>query len=158
MCQITYRIGLKDNQTKAKRIDLNKLTLDSVRGGQFQYMLIGNNYKINLDCYSAFFNHFLSHYSWRVSYIIQFISNYLDPTLVDHLSPYLSVYPIRYPLQLFVSCGSQDSTVQGFSPHKCNQKSSFNAFNAVAAALSQTFPSSYPSNMFVMPAPSSGVS
>ena len=57
-----------------------------------------------------------------------------------------------------MSCGSQDSTVQGFSPHKCGQKSSCSAFNAVAVALSQIFPSSYSSNMFAMLAPSSGVS
>ena len=101
---------------------------------------------------------FLSSNSWRVSYIIQFLSDYLDPTLVDHLSPYLSVCPIKHPLWLFVNCGSQGSTVQGSSPHKYDQKSSFSAFNAVTAVLSQIFPSSYSSSMFVMLAPSSGVS
>ena len=48
--------------------------------------------------------------------------DHLDPTLVGHLSPYLSTCPIRHPLWLSVSYGSQDNTVQGSSPHKCNQK------------------------------------
>ena len=29
------KIGLKDNQTKARRIDLNKFALSLVRGGKF---------------------------------------------------------------------------------------------------------------------------
>ena len=62
--------------------------------------------------------------------------NHLDPTLVDHLSPYLSTCPIKHFLWLSVSCDSQDSTIQGSSLHKCGQKSSCNAFNAVVA----TFP------------------
>ena len=43
-------IGLKDNQTKVRRIDLNKFTLGQVQGGKFWYVLIGNNYKYNPDC------------------------------------------------------------------------------------------------------------
>ena len=35
MSWITDRIGLKDNQTKARMINLNKFTLDPVRGGKF---------------------------------------------------------------------------------------------------------------------------
>ena len=35
-----------------------------------------------------------------------------------------------------MSCGSQDSTIQRSSPHKCGQKSSCNAFNVVVAAFS----------------------
>ena len=31
----TEKIGLKDNQTKAKRTDLNKFTIGPVRGGKF---------------------------------------------------------------------------------------------------------------------------
>ena len=31
----TDKIGLKDNQTKARRIDLNKFTLGLVQGGKF---------------------------------------------------------------------------------------------------------------------------
>ena len=79
-------------------------------------------------------------------------------TLVDHLSSHLSVCPIRHSLWLSVSCGSKDNNVQGSSPHKCGQKSSCSAFNVVVAALSQIFPSSYSSSMFMMLALSSGVS
>ena len=57
-----------------------------------------------------------------------------------------------------MSCGSQGSTVQGSSPYKCGKKSSCSAFNAVAVALSQIFPSSYSSSMFAMLAPRSRVS
>ena len=57
-----------------------------------------------------------------------------------------------------MSCGSQCNTVKRSSKHKCSQKSSCSAFNAMAVALSQIFPSSQSSNMFVMLAPSSGVS
>ena len=64
-----------------------------------------------------------------------------------HQTPSLAFYELWYP-----------STVQGSSPHKCDQKSSYSAFNVVVAALSQIFPSSYSSNMFVMIAPNSGVS
>ena len=67
-----------------------------------------------------------------LSHYIAFL-DHLDPTLVDHLSPYLSAHPIRYPFQPFVSRGSQGSIVQWSSPHKCGQKSSCNAFNAVVA-------------------------
>ena len=35
-----------------------------------------------------------------------------------------------------MSCDSQDSTIQRSSPHKCDQKSSCNAFNVVVAAFS----------------------
>ena len=70
----------------------------------------------------------------------------------------MSACPIKHPLWLSMSCGSQDSIVQGSSPHKCGKKSSCSAFNAVAVALSQIFPSSYSSSMFAMLAPSSGVS
>ena len=97
-------------------------------------------------------------HSWKVSYIIQSLLNYLDPTLVDYLSPYSSICPIRHLIWLSISCGNQDNTVQGSSPHKCSQKSSCNVFNAVAATLSQIFPSSYSSSMFMMLTPSSGVS
>ena len=150
MSWTTDRIDLKDNQTKTRRIDLNKFTLGLVRRGKFQYILIRNSYKYTLDYYSAFFYLFLIPYPWRVSYIIQFLLDYLNPTLVDYLSHYLSVCPIRHFLWLSMSCGSQCSTVQEFSSHKCNQKSSYSIFNTVAAALSQVFPSSYSSSMFVM--------
>ena len=139
-------------------IGLNKFTFSLVRGGKFQFILIGDSYKYNLDCYSVFFYNFLILYPWKVSYIIQFILDYLDPTLVDHLSSHLSVCPIRHSLRLSVSCGSKDNNVQGSSPYKCGQKSNCSAFNVVVAALSQIFPSSYSFSMFVMLALSSGVS
>ena len=154
----TDKIGLKDNQTKARRIDLNKFTLSPIRGGKFQYISIGNIYKYNLDCYSTFFYEFMILYPQRVSYIIQFLLDYLDSTLVDHLSHYLSACPIRHPLWLSVSCGNQDNTVQRSSPHKCGQKVSCRAFNVVAAVFSQIFPSSHSSNTFIMHVPLSEIS
>ena len=89
-------------------------------------------------------------------YIVHFRLSW--STLVDHLSSHLSVCPIRHSLWLSVSYGSKDNNVQGSSPHKCGQKSSCSAFNVVVAALSQIFPSSYSSSMFMMLALSSGVS
>ena len=103
MRQVTDRIGLKDHQTKARRIDLNIFTLGPVRGDKFQYILIKNNGKYNLDCYSAFFYNFSISYPWRISYIIQLLLDDLDPTLVDHLSHYLSARPLKHPFQLSVS-------------------------------------------------------
>ena len=35
MSWTTDRMSLKDNQTKVRRIDLNKFTFGSVRGGKF---------------------------------------------------------------------------------------------------------------------------
>ena len=87
----------------------------------------------------SFFFFFLIPSLWRVFYIIQVPLDHLDPTFVDHLSPYLSVYPIRHLLWLSVSCGNQGSTVQGFSPHKCGQKSSCSTYNAVVVAFPQIF-------------------
>ena len=37
MSWTTARMDLKDNQTKARRTDLNKFTLDAVREGKFLY-------------------------------------------------------------------------------------------------------------------------
>ena len=70
-------------------------------------------------------------FSRRVFHIIWFPLDHLHPTLIDHLSPQLSTCPIRYLLWLSMSCGSQSSTVQRSSPHKCGQKSRYSAFNAV---------------------------
>ena len=96
--------------------------------------------------------------SWEVSYIIQLPLDLLDPMLVDHLSPYLSICPIRHPLWLFMSCDCQGSTVQESSPHKCGQKSSCSAFNAVVAAFPQIFLSFYHSGTFMMHVPIIGTS
>ena len=97
-------------------------------------------------------------FSWRVSHIIQLILGHLDPTLINHLSPYLSTRPIRHPFQPFVSYGSQGSTVQRSSPHKCSQKSSCNAFNAVVATFPQIFSSFLLSHMFMRHVPIAGAS
>ena len=134
-------------------IDLNKFTLGPVRGSKFQCILIGNSYKYNFACYSPFFSLFLISNLWRISYIIQLLFLYLDTTLVDHLSHYLSACPIRHLLQFSVSCGSQGSTVQGSSPHKCSQKVSCRAFNVVATTFPQIFPSFHSSGMFIMHVP-----
>ena len=157
MSQTTNKMSLKDKQTKVRRIDLNKFTLGTVQGGKFQYIIIGNIYKINLNCYSAFFYNFSILYPWRISYIIQFLLDDLDPILVDHLSHYLSVCPIRHPLQFSVSCGNQNSTVQESSPHKCGQKVSCKAFNALAATFLQIFPNFHSSNTFMMHVPLSRI-
>lgn len=69
--------------------------------------------------------------------------DHLDPTLIDHLSPHLSTCPIRHPLWPTVSRGDQGNTVQGSLPHKCGQKSSCSAFNAVVAAFLQIFLNSH---------------
>ena len=104
---------------------------------------IGIEYHYKLQCYSVPSRVFLIPSSWQVSHIIQLFLDHLNPILVDHLSYYLSTCPIRCIFQLFVSCGSQDSTVQKSSPHKCGQKSSCNAFNAVVVAFSQIFQVSF---------------
>ena len=158
MSWITDRMSLKDNQTKVRRIDLNKFTLGTVRGSKFQYIIIRNSYKINLNCYNDFFYNFLISSPWRVFYIIQFHFHDLNPTFVDYLSHYLSACLIGHHFWPSMSWDSQCSTVQGSFLHKCGQKSSSSAFNTVAAALFQIFPSSYSFSMFVMLALSSGVS
>ena len=158
MNQTTDTIDLKDNQTKGRRIDLYKFILYLVRGGKFQYILIENSYKYNLDCYNTFFYNFFIPYPWRISSIIQFLLDYLEPTLIDHLSHYLSAYPIRHPFRLSVSFGSQGSTIQGSSLHKYGQKVSCRAFNVVATTFPQIFPSFHSSSMFTMHVPLSGIS
>ena len=87
------------------------------------------------DCYSVSLVIFSISPPWRISHIIWFPLDDLDPTLVDELSLYLSSYPIRHPLWPSVSCGSQDSTVQGSSLHKCGQKISYRTFNAVVTVF-----------------------
>ena len=47
----------------------------------------------------------------------------------------MSVCPIRHPLWSSVSCDSQGNIVQGSFPHKCGQKNSCSAFNAVVVAF-----------------------
>ena len=101
--------------------------------------MITLGYQNNLDCYNIFSLPFSIQFSWRVSHIIQLLLDHLDPTFIDRLSSYLSTCPIRHPLGLSASCGSQSSIVQRSSPHKCGQKSSCNAFNAMVVVLPQIF-------------------
>ena len=141
-----------------ERSSLSKFVLGPIQGDLFQYILIEKGYRYSSSCYSAFSYKFPILSPWRVFYIIQFPFDNLDPTLVDYLSHYLSACPIRHPFWPSMSWDSQCNTIQGSSPLKCGQKVSCYAFNAVAAALSQIFPSSHSSSMFVTHAPSSGVS
>ena len=104
------------------------------------------------------FSLFLMFYSWRVSHIIQLPLDHLDPTLVDYLSPYLRTCPIKHLLWLSVSCGSQGNTIQRSSPHKCGQKSSCSALNAMVAGFPQIFLGYLHSRMFVRHVPIIGVS
>ena len=46
----------------------------------------------------------------------------LGPPFVDRLGRHLRVCPIRHLPKPFMSYGSQGSTIQGFSPHKCSQE------------------------------------
>ena len=103
-----------------------------------------------LQCFLSIFPIF---FSQRVSHIIQLPFEHLDSTLINHLSLHLSTYPIRHSLWLSVSCGSQGNTIQRSSPHKCDQKSSCNAFNAVAIAFPQIFLGFLPSGMFMRHVP-----
>ena len=120
----------------------------TVLGGEFSYKSIKLITSIILMA-TVFSFSFLIPSPWKVSYIIQLPLDYLDPTLVDHLNPYLSVCPIRHPFWLSVSYGNQGSTVQGSSPHKCGQKSSCSAFNAMVAAFPQIFLGSHLSRTFM---------
>ena len=67
--------------------------------------------------------------------LYSFLSDHLDRTLVTYLNLHSSACPIRHFLWLSVHGSSGDCTVQGSSPHKCGQKSCYNAFNAVVVAF-----------------------
>ena len=67
--------------------------------------------------------------------LYSFFLNYPNRTLVHHLSPHSSICPIRHLLWLSVNGSGWDCTVQKSSPHKCNQKSCYSAFNALVAAF-----------------------
>ena len=111
-----------------------------------------------LDYYSVFFLIFQSFPHGGSLTLYSSLSDHPDPTLVNHLSPYLSTRLIRHIFWLSMSCGSQDSNVQGSSPHKCGQKSSFSAFNAVVVAFPYIFLDSLPSRMFMRHVPITGAS
>ena len=112
-------------------------TLSSRRSGLHKLNTAG--YKDNLDRYRIPSPLFSIPFSRRISHVIQPPLDHLHPIFVDHLSPHLSTRPIKHLFWLLVSCGSQGSTVQRSSPHKCGQKSSYSAFNAVVAAFPQIF-------------------
>ena len=86
-------------------------------------------------CYSVFSTDFLIPSLWRVSYIIQIPLDDLSLPFVDRPSHYLSACPIKHLPKPLVSCGSQDSIVQGSSPHKCSQEVWWDALNVVAATI-----------------------
>ena len=94
------------------------------------------------DCYSVFLL-ISPPLSSGISYIIYPPLNNPDPPHVDHPNHYLSTCPIRHRHRPFVSWDDQGSTVQGSFPHKCGQRVSCRAFNAVVATFSWIFPSSH---------------
>ena len=151
----TASMDLKDDQARTRKIKLNEFT---VRGGILSYKSTTVGYKYNFDCYSILSLFFQSLPHGGVSYIIQLNLDHFDSTLVDHLRPYLSVCPIRHPLWFSVSCGSQGSTIQGSSLHKCGQKSSCSTFNVVVAVFPQIFLSSHHPYMCMMHVLITGVS
>ena len=57
------------------------------------------------------------------------------PSFVDRLGHYLSACPIRHLPKPLVSWDSQDSTVQGSSPHKSNHEVWCDALNVVVATI-----------------------
>ena len=110
------------------------------------------------NCYSIFLLNSPSPFSPRVSHIIYPLLNDLGPPFVNHPSHYLSVCHIGHPLWLFMSWDSQGSTVQRFSSHKCGQKVSYRAFNAVAATFPWIPLSLHPSCTFIIYVPISRTS
>ena len=67
-------------------------------------------------------------------YIVSFL-HYPDRTLVHYLSLHLSKCLINHLLWLSVNGGGWNCIVQRSSPHKCDQKSCYSAFNAVVVAF-----------------------
>ena len=73
----------------------------------------------------------------RVSHIIYLILGNFSLPFVDCAVHHLSACPIRHLSKPLVSCGGQDSTVQGSSSHKCSQEVQWDALNVgVATTLS----------------------
>ena len=132
----TASLGLEDDQARIKKLKLNHFT---VRGGPTYINWIQLNTRTTsiatMFSFSFFLLFFFFSFSWRVFHLMYLPLDHLHPILVDHLNSYLSTYPIRHPLWFFVSCGSQDSTVQRSSSHKCSQKSSCSTFNVVVVAF-----------------------
>ena len=82
---------------------------------------------------------FRSPLSGRAFTLYSFFLHYPDRTLVHYLSLHLSMCPISHLLWLSVNGGGWNCTVQRSSPHKFDQKSCCNAFNAVVAAFASRY-------------------
>ena len=66
-------------------------------------------------------------------YIASFFSSW--PSICWLSRPLLKCLSHQTPLKFFVSCGNQDGTVQGSSPHKCGQGVWWGALNVVATTI-----------------------
>ena len=99
------------------------------------YIYFKLGYNFSSCCYSVFSTNFPISSPWRVSYIIQLPLDDLGPPFVDHPGHYLSACLIRHLFKPLVNCGSQDSIVQGSSPHKCSQEVWWDVLNVVVATI-----------------------
>ena len=107
----------------------------SLRRIVFVYNYFRLRYIFNYCCYNVFSIDFPIPSFWMVSYIIWLPLDDPGPPSIDHPGHYLSAYPIRHLPKPLVSWGSQDNTVQGFSPHKCIQEVWWDALNVVVATI-----------------------
>ena len=102
----------------------------------FKYISFKLGYNFSSCCYNVFSTDFPLPHPWRISHnIYPFLANFGSP-FVDYLCHYSNVCPIRRPPQSSVSCGNQDSTVQGSSPHKCSKRVWWGPINVVATSIS----------------------
>ena len=67
--------------------------------------------------------------------LYSFLLNHLNHTIVSHLNLHSSTCPIRHLLWLSVNGSGWDYTVQGSSPHKCDQKSCCSVLNTVVTTF-----------------------
>ena len=86
-------------------------------------------------CYSVTLLIFPSHSLEGLSHYIYLLSGNLGPPFVDRPGHHLSACPIKHIPKPLLSCGSQNSTVQRSSPHKCSQEIWQNALNVGAATI-----------------------
>ena len=88
------------------------------------------------NSFSLLFPYLSRSLSHRESFTLySFLLDHLNRTLVNHLNIRLSTCPIRHLLWLSVNGSGWDYTVQGSSPHKCDQKSCCSALNTVVTAF-----------------------
>ena len=133
-----YSQWIRDNK-KAKKDKhyAKKSFLSKVWGEWFLNIVLLDLDTVSVLVATIFFSptNFPIPHPWRISYIIY--AHFTDPgsSFVDYTDHYLSVYPIRRPLQSFVSCGNQDSTIQGSSAHKCDQRIWWGAINVVTVTI-----------------------